>query len=1118
MAAAPQQRAAPPSQKKERAATHGIRFWMKKLPGWQGHHKFYMGLVALVAVTVWLIIALFVWEVEFPEDIVGCAAVVFEVTLKVGLFAFIFQRYVAGEGPVVAPTDPEGKVGQAPNLHAWSRAVFELDQKEVRAKGGVDAALHVRRVRMRLACLEVWALLAFPLAVVFALDPKRCIYRDQVIGYGGYADFRDGCPYNCGFLCMETEEAAADAATAHCMEAADVRVMEEADGESLRFEIGDSAYCPCVAKGAHWDHARSPGFDRISLTNVLCRAGDTAVWQLWAAVVALWLGHWAAYRIIDAHDLEAQEIMREAADGAPAHHYAVVCTGLPEELRDPSDLRTFFESVFQVPGSVVAVVPCRHLDAETRAVQDEEGGAPPRSDGGEARAAVAAQEDKIARLKATGASTHSIRAAEDHHRTLMETVVKEVGALSWYLTGDGGLRGRVRKFVDELKEIERARWRVELQRRWDSGEKKKVQRGCAKCIDGCICCCSFVEHSVEDEAADPADAIRRAEAARLKLIEHAGEEAPRGGSAIVVFNSLELAQCATNCPLGATNDPVEVPRAYRTAKPHHKPKRRNPLFVLLEKAGYYLTGLKGCLHRHREPIPMELTPLPEPRDVDWPELETLDAEHGEKADRASAGRFIKICCWFGYSVVVMVFTVEFEDICLKRAERPSGERRTGAVFWELLGGLVPAYFQDWLFDYVAVILRATNRMFSSLWSESSLQMAVARDYSIFFWIVAFGAYLLASTWEEIKSYAWVCEAADGDCVVRDEGKEAGEDAEAYRQRIYNAENDGWAFDAGTAVKLMVRELPRQAWPFSALFLLQIGDMVADALRVEPYVTWRLLQRAWIASDAQVEETLEADDADLGTTAGWEAFALLVGACFAAVAPVTCFVCYLYFVAAYEVAKHTLRCLEEMPFDTGGHLWFFGVEQTYHALAIALVMQLAIILLNESNFGVWPALGGLPILGLWKRYYDVAQLRHSTRNLHGLSRGRMPLRDCAVVDARRDPTVVKDALRHLADTDKFFEAPEVLPPSDHPSYVDALPGPPITASTDVAARLEAIDDWLGRHDDAAAAFSERVNVRGPGMAKAPSVFGLGAGVVDVPEGDVAVVDDVACGALGCGLAD
>ena len=66
-----------------------------------------------------------------------------------------------------------------------------------------------------------------------------------------------------------------------------------------------------------------------------------------------------------------------------------------------------------------------------------------------------------------------------------------------------------------------------------------------------------MEHSVEDEAADP-HAIRRAEAARLKLIEHAGEEAPRGGSAIVVFN-WELAQCATNCPLARRTTPSRSP-------------------------------------------------------------------------------------------------------------------------------------------------------------------------------------------------------------------------------------------------------------------------------------------------------------------------------------------------------------------------------------------------------------------------------------------------------------------------------------------------------------------------------------------------------------------------------
>ena len=72
--------------------------------------------------------------------------------------------------------------------------------------------------------------------------------------------------------------------------------------------------------------------------------------------------------------------------------------------------------------------------------------------------------------------------------------------------------------------------------------------------------------------------------------------------------------------------------------------------------------------------------------------------------------------------------------------------------------------------------------------------------------------------------------------------------------------------------------------------------------------------------------------------------------------------------------------------------------------------------------------------------------------------------------------------------------------DHPVYRDALPGPPITSSTDVEARLEAVNAWLKRHDDAAAAFLERVN----GKAIVPG------------EGDAIVVsDDIACGTMGCG---
>ena len=67
------------------------------------------------------------------------------------------------------------------------------------------------------------------------------------------------------------------------------------------------------------------------------------------------------------------------------------------------------------------------------------------------------------------------------------------------------------------------------------------------------------------------------------------------------------------------------------------------------------------------------------------------------------------------------------------------------------------------------------------------------------------------------------------------------------------------------------------------------------------------------------------------------------------------------------------------------------------------------------------------------------------------------------------------------------------------YRDALPGPPITSSTDVEARLEAVNAWLERHDDAAAAFLERVN---------------GTAIV-IDKDAILVEDDVACGTLGCG---
>ena len=71
-------------------------------PGLRGHHKLYLAAASLVAVCVWLIVWLVVFGKVLPDDIVGFAAVVFQVTVKTGIMALLFARYVAGAGAVVA--------------------------------------------------------------------------------------------------------------------------------------------------------------------------------------------------------------------------------------------------------------------------------------------------------------------------------------------------------------------------------------------------------------------------------------------------------------------------------------------------------------------------------------------------------------------------------------------------------------------------------------------------------------------------------------------------------------------------------------------------------------------------------------------------------------------------------------------------------------------------------------------------------------------------------------------------------------------------------------------------------------------------------------------------------
>ena len=302
-----------------------------------GHHKLYLAAASLVAVCVWLIVWLVVFEKVLPDDIVGFAAVVFQVTVKSGVFALLFARYVAGAGAVVAPAAPEGKVGTAPGLRAWAHEAFELDAARTRERGGVDAELHVRRIRMRLACLEVWALLAVPLACVYALDPDRCGWLPErriveekpctganpCCGFGDLkpeeTSFDDPVRFverNCkGQLCHSGESLSSLTYEPCCDMLGISYVPNDWDDMRATTPVGNGIdtelilptcgvvvnaaefprcrvdnvirhcnqlvleglgaecepVCLVTVRPAGWGRARSPGFDRISLENVMCR-------------------------------------------------------------------------------------------------------------------------------------------------------------------------------------------------------------------------------------------------------------------------------------------------------------------------------------------------------------------------------------------------------------------------------------------------------------------------------------------------------------------------------------------------------------------------------------------------------------------------------------------------------------------------------------------------------------------------------------------------------------------------------------------------------------------------------------------------------------------------------
>ena len=69
------------------------------------------------------------------------------------------------------------------------------------------------------------------------------------------------------------------------------------------------------------------------------------------------------------------------------------------------------------------------------------------------------------------------------------------------------------------------------------------------------------------------------------------------------------------------------------------------------------------------------------------------------------------------SAIVAVFAVNWEALCKEYAIDDDGGPSDTARALGPARRLRPGA-SDWLFDYVAVILYNTNRMFNSLWSES----------------------------------------------------------------------------------------------------------------------------------------------------------------------------------------------------------------------------------------------------------------------------------------------------------------------------------------------------------------------------------------------------------------
>lgn len=108
-----------------------------------------------------------------PPDIQAVITVAIGASQVVAAFVVVFGAVVVGKYPaVVAPLNPSGPLGRATGVVEYFAAVYDLREADVRAAGGVDAALNVRRLAMRVDLCALWTLASIPVCVWYAVNEE----------------------------------------------------------------------------------------------------------------------------------------------------------------------------------------------------------------------------------------------------------------------------------------------------------------------------------------------------------------------------------------------------------------------------------------------------------------------------------------------------------------------------------------------------------------------------------------------------------------------------------------------------------------------------------------------------------------------------------------------------------------------------------------------------------------------------------------------------------------------------------------------------------------------------------------------------------------------------------